>query len=364
MKKLSIFLAASLFICNICFATIRRVGYPGIQLADVDYTTLQQANDAASNNDTIQVYGSPGGGTISKKLVIIGYGYNFDIHSNLQAIGGDIPSYLNNLSFGAGSDGSKVTGLQAYFYIGDQSGSHAMVSDITFERCNGYFYFNQYEGYGPESNIKILSSVIQGGGMQWNSINDFPVTNIQVYNCIINNFNLWKASTSAAFINCVGQSSNTYGWYSYLNLNDAGCLVKNCILYYSQASINVNTVYESNFFAEAQPIPVIPGSNNRWSQDWGSIFNRLGGNSDQPALFVAPEFDEDYYTLKPGSPAINGGFNAANQPTDCGIFGGEAAYKYKLSGVPAVPAIYKLTAPSLNASSNPYNVTISVRSNN
>ncbi len=46
--------------------------------ADPDYATLQAANDAASNGDTIYVEGSPtnyDGADISKKLVIIGPGY-------------------------------------------------------------------------------------------------------------------------------------------------------------------------------------------------------------------------------------------------------------------------------------------------
>ena len=68
--------------------------------------------------------------------------------------------------------------------------------------------------------------------------------------------------------------------------------------------------------------------------------------------------------LKSGSLAIGGGTDLSGNPTDAGIYGGEAAFRYKLSGVPAVPAIYKLTAPSNSATSNPYNITISVRSNN
>lgn len=363
MKKLFLFSVAVTLLSSLSFATIRRVGYPGTPLANVDYADLQAANDAASNNDTIQIYGSVTGGTISKPLVILGFGYNFDANTGLQAIGTDAPSYLNTITMGAGSNGSIISGVASGgFYIGDVSGSHTPVSNITFQRCNGSFIFYNHESYGPANDIKIISSVITGGGMQWNGVADYPVTNLQVYNCIIYNFTLYKANSTATFVNCAGSPLSYVT--SYLTLNDAGCLVKNCILAYAQVPINVNTIYENNFFGEALPAVPVPGSNNRWGQDWTVIFNRLGINSDEPSYSGSTLFDEDYYILKTGSPAINGGFNIANQPTNCGIFGGELAYVYKVSGVPAIPAIYQLTAPNLNASSNPYNVTISVRSNN
>lgn len=148
-----------------------------------------------------------------------------------------------------------------------------------------------------------------------------------------------------------------------LTLNDAGVLVKNCI-FGGPGSSNINTIFENNFFSEIEPAVLPLGSNNRWSQDWSVIFNRISSTDDNASYTGYPEFDEDYYVLKAGSPAINGGFNGAGAVTNCGIYGGELLYVYKLSGVPAVPSIYKLTAPTLNATSNPYNVTISVKSNN
>ena len=64
------------------------------------------------------------------------------------------------------------------------------------------------------------------------------------------------------------------------------------------------------------------------------------------------------YALKPGSPAIGAGAGGI----DCGMFGG--TNPYKLSGMPRIPAFYKLTAPSNITSTNPYTITFSVRSNN
>lgn len=346
-------------------ATIRRVGYNGLPVVNVDFPSMQEAHDFANAGDTIQVYGLTynfGGLTATKQLVYIGFGYNFDVHPGVQAIGTDLPSAAN-ISFYGGSDGSIVTGISGTFAIGDQTQTGLTVSNLKFERCYGVFNFANYQLNGSISNIKIISCVIQSGGMQYNSGLDLPVTNLQVYNSIISNFNLYKAGTTASFINCVSPSLSIINGPLYLN--DASVLVKNCILAYaSYPSTNINTVYENNFFGEAQPATLPPGSNNRWNQDWSVLFNRISPSDDNASYYGYTEFDENYYVLKAGSPAINGGFNAANAATNCGIFGGELLYAYRVSGVPSVPSIYKLTAPSTNASSNPYNVTISVKSNN
>ncbi len=242
-------------------------------------------------------------------------------------------------------------------------GSTTPISNITFERCNGTFYFYNYVSYGPISNVNIISCVLQYLQPYYSGANANPITNLQIYNCIIGGIVLYDAGTTAIIENCVSYSPTAYGNIGF-TLNDAGVLVKNCILTNANSSVNINTVYENNFFGEAQSATLPSGSNNRWNQSWATIFNRLGGTNDAPGYYADASFTENYYILKSGSPAINAGFDAANNPTNCGIYGGEPAYVYKLSGVPAVPAIYKLTAPGTAATANPYNVTISVRSNN
>ena len=361
MKKLFIFVSTTVLISNISFAKILRVGYNGIPLTGVDYSDIQQAQDAANAGDTLQIYGSASNGTITKKLVIMGFGYNFDEHPGLQVVGGDAPSKAD-FAFGAGSDGTFITGISGSFIIGDQSGNHVTVSNITFQRCYGSFTFYNNIAYSAISNIKIFGSVITGGGMGWSAIDDYAVTNLQVFNCYISDFRLYLTGTSAVFVNCVGGPNTIAG--PSVTANNAGVLIRNCIFGYSNAALNINTIYENNFFQEAQPVATIPGNNNRWSQSYFTLFNRITSANDNASNYGSDEFDENYFTLKAGSPAINGGFNSNNTPTNCGIFGGEAVYVYKPSGVPNIPSIYKLTAPTLNTSSNPYNVTISVKSNN
>jgi len=362
ITKIFTFLVAATFISSLSFATIRRVGYAGTSLTGVDFTDFKTAHDDSSAGDTIQIYGSDITGTITNQLVIIGFGYNFDVHPDLQVIGTDAPSSAN-LSFGPGSDGSIATGLSGSFSIGDQSGTHITVSNISFLRCFGQFYLYNYQSYSLCSNIKIISSVILGGGMQSQGDADYPVENLQVFNCYVANFTLYKTTTTASFFNCVMGSPSIVGAAS-LSLNNASVLVKNCILAAAGTTQNINTIFENNFFGEVQPAVLPAGSNNRWGQVWSVLFTRITNANDYASSPNYTEFDENYFVLKAGSPAINGGFNSANAATNCGIFGGEPLYVYKPGGVPSVPAIYKLTAPTSSAGTNPYNVTISVKSNN
>jgi hypothetical protein len=321
-------------------ARILRVG--------IDYPDFNSANGAAVAGDTLQIYGSHNG-TATKRLVIIGFGYNFDVHPGMQAIGNDAPSQLG-VNINAGADSTIVEGINGDVNIFAQK--------VIVRRCRASI--NIYNQTRSLNDIKIISCVFLSGGMVYN--NNFPCTNIQVYNTIlVGGFSMYNIASSGSIINCV---PHFQGGANVLSLGQANFLVKNSIFYYSNSNANPNTVYESNFFIEGQPSPAPQGSNNRWNQSTATLFNRLGGTSDNPSYNYNASFDENWFLLKAGSPAIGGGTNAAGAPTDCGLFGGEPVYVYRISGVPAVPSIYKLTAPSSAATSDPYQVTNSVRSNN
>lgn len=347
----------ALFISSITIAAIRRVGYTGIPLAGVDYPDFQSAHDASGSNsdkrDTIQIYGTPASaGILTKPLIIMGFGYNLDANPGLQAVNTENPSYVV-LQFNKGSENSIVEGCFGDFEL--------HTSNITIRRCSvGRLSWNDL--VGPINNTRIESSVIQLVGHSGSN----PTTNTEFFNCIIQQLGFRNPLSTGSVINCVTGKNFFYNQWDF---GDAKFLVKNCIIGSYDGSSggrpntrNSNTLFENNLFGTEPPVPLPAGSNNRWEQNWSEIFTETGGFyaghiSELP-------FDEDYFVLKPGSPAINFGRDALGNPTDAGIYGGEPAYRYKLSGVPAVPAIYKLTAPSNSASANPYNVTISIRSNN
>lgn len=325
------------------YAKILRVG--------IDYNTIALAHTAAVAGDTLQIYGYQSG-TINKRLVILGFGYNLDMHANLQAIGTEAPSTAN-ITFQTGSDSSIAEGLELTASI--------YVSKVIIRRCRGDFYINNFSN--PVSDVKIISCVLLSCIINYAT---HPCTNLQIYNCILGgtiNANTAGSIASGSVMNCVTAPTTLVGNANYLYLGAANFLVKNTVIGYYVAT-NINTIYESNFFGSNQPATLPLGSNNRWAQTWDAVFLRLSGTSDQPGYAHSAQFNENYYTLRAGSPAINGGLDLSGNPTDAGIFGGEPAYRYRVAGIPAVPAIYKLTAPGAAATTNPYNVTISVRSNN
>jgi hypothetical protein len=108
-----VFLFCILF-SNLSNAKILRVGYTGLALSGVDYTNLTTAHTAAGNGDTIQIYGSvTSRATIIKRLYIVGFGFNLDVHPNLQANSVNEPSVID-LSFQPGSEGSILEGCVVY----------------------------------------------------------------------------------------------------------------------------------------------------------------------------------------------------------------------------------------------------------
>ena len=197
---------ATIFFTSIANAKIFRVGYTGLPLAGVDYTIAQsqQAQDDASAGDTIQIYGNSINMTIDKQLVIIGFGYNFDVNPNLQAIGTDQPSNVN-LFLNTGSGGTIVSGVSGNFVISATANATDGISDITFQRGNGAFNLYNYISYGPISNIKIISCVAQNIFRSFRGVDAKPITNFQIFNSILTGVTLEGVGTSATIVNCVSE---------------------------------------------------------------------------------------------------------------------------------------------------------------
>lgn len=331
-------------------ATIRRVGYSGAPITGVDYTDFNAAQTASAVGDTIQIYGNVSGGTINKKLVIMGFGYNFDMITGVQTGNPAEPSRLSSLTFDVGSDSALATGLSI-------NSINVNTSNINIQRCyiSGYIYVRN--DLRPINNLKIISSTIYYIDL-WSTTSNNTCSGILFANSIINIIGFNSIQSSGLILNCV-TPANSGNW----NFGSAGFLVKNCIMS-NYSSSNINTIYENNFFSVSQPNPLPQGTNNRWGQSYATIFNRLGGTSDAPGNYNDANFNENYYQLSASSPAINGGFNSAGAATNCGIFGGESGFVFKPGFIPAIPSIYNLTAPGNAASNNPFNITISVKSNN
>lgn len=336
MKKFYFLLPLLLLLCLPAFAKVFRVGYSGTPLSGVDFGNISQANDSAKTGDTIQIYGFiQNGGRINKRLTLTGFGYEFSLHPGLQSnpgilnTEGDYPTYIFDLFILSGADSSIVEGCTL------SSKMIIQANKVIIRRCRvrGDLIVNQTE------NIEGVKFVSCNFGMA--NIYLDHASNLEIFNCI--NGALRLSGGNAKIINC--------NFISVVGSTQA--LIKNCILGLISTG---NIVNDNNVFLISEPTPTIPGSNNKWAQVYDSVFVVPFQNQSID--------DENYYQLRPNSPAKNFGIDLSGNPTDCGIFGGELAYRYKIGGQPAIPAFYKLSAPTNAATTNPYNITVSIRSNN
>ncbi|GAA4343091.1 hypothetical protein [Flaviaesturariibacter amylovorans] len=314
-------------------ARVLRVGYQGPQVAGTDYQNLQSAVDAATANDTLQLYQNNYGGTatVTKRLVFVGFGYRLAQNPGLQAV----PAAANTstLSFRAGSENSVVQGISGNIYIAAEN--------VTVSRCSGNVYlgYNTNAVHVPVTNVTVTASHIDLYG------NYGAVSNAHISNCIINVNNL--SNSAGLYTNNVMIGNNpVFGAF----------VVKNSIFTYNATwacPTGINAIFENNLFASSC---TVTGANNQLNVPMANVFEDWNGFTNGGS--------ESLLALKAGSPALGFGVSGTNTPTDAGIFGGDAGLVYKPGGIPAIPSIYQLSAPQLNATTNPYTITISVRSNN
>jgi len=337
MKKILSFaiIATLLLSVNNANAKIRRVGYFGAPVANTDYSTLQLANDAAASGDSIFLFPGSWTGTITKKLIFLGYGYFISgtaFNANLQHIAGALSLSVTLGAKASSSSFEGIDGLQIFPH------NDSVVSNIIVRRCRGTIYFNSktYDGWQIlQCYLDNLGSYYGGG----------KVTNLRVDNCYINSLGLSGLAASGS----AGQFNNDI-FYSP-NFGNGSYLIKNSIFLINRVS-DINCVYQ-NSIANTDYGPIPSGNGNQ---------NITGANMST-TVFVGYSTQGTYsndarWALKVGSPAIGTGAGG----TDCGIFGGSS--KYKLSGIPRIPSFYKVTSTSTSATTNPYTITFSVRSNN
>ena len=326
----TIFILAVL--CNNAVAAIFRIGYPGGATVGVD-TTLTGAIAKASSGDTIQLYQqywtNNQSATVNKPLRFVGFGHSLDKNRGFQAIT-TADNYGVALTFDTGSAGSRVSGIFA-----NTISFRASNISITRSKINNIQIFN----YSTLTNLTIGQCHIQSGIAEYGSA---AVSNVYVYNNIIN--------SSASMNYCSGLFVNNYVGS---NINLLSFIVRNNIFSYTfTPPVNQSGSFAYNLFA-GNFSSSITGTGNQFNVNMANTF--VNWNSSYIAA-------DSQMVLKPASPALSAGKNGANAATDCGIFGGEAGEEYILSGIPAIPAIYELSAPTQTATGSTYNINISVRS--
>lgn len=296
--------------------------------ADPDYATLQAANDAASNGDTIYVEGSPtdyDGADISKKLVIIGPGYFLTDNDSTQAFG-IAATFKSDINFNAGAAGSIITGSKINNTI------HLSVDDISIIRCNVQYIM----GSADVNNILILQNYV-------NTINSGSynkMTNSVISNNIASQIYFNSSSGNLQIVNNVC----TYNYGNPINAYNAS-IANNIITSITYGIVeNTGNAINNNIFAGA-------GTNangNLYNVAMANVFVDFSGSLNYS--------DDGKWKLKTGSPAIGAGVSGI----DCGAFGGPTPYV--LSGVPNLPHIYEATIPGTAYSNLGLACTIKIKS--
>ncbi len=357
MKKIIFILCLSILSTLDINAKVLRVNNTGIPTAPASpnltpvYTTAQSAHDAASTNDTLHFEASTlayGSVTLTKKLTFIGPGYFLgslvsNANPDLQAIP---TSATISINLGVGSDNSEFTGLTI---VSITVATNQTISGVIFKRNNitgqsvGLF-LNAFSISGSTnfSNVQFIQNYISGTFTHTNS----PIMNNYVFsNNIITGTVTLPINSSGIFQNNI-LTNNVPAFYNATvknNINGyAGTpTITNCIV---QNNISVNSSFGT-------------ADGNQQNVVMTTVFEDY---NDASALFS----QDSRFTLKTGSPALGTGYSGVDMGAilNPANTNNNMLTSYKLSGIPAIPSIYKLDVPTI-VNSNSMNVTISTRSN-
>ncbi len=366
MKKFSIVVTVLLLVAVCANAKIRRVGFFGTQVAGTDYVTFDAAQTASAAGDTIYMFPATTlGGTITKKLIIIGNGTLLDPgtapkgNANQQAFAGE--SIASTVYLNAGSDGTVIMGFHnGNFYVG--------ANDITIRRNRDIVV---YFGYITTSinNLKVLENY------SVNMVNytspGYTSTNMNISNNLIYQLSTSGSNTYSGNIsnnvwvydgtaNGTNGGASTFSYTTAINFGGGAYLFQNNILVsYTNASApsnynyftfsnGGNTVFNYNIALESS-------TPQNWGAGTGNIITPIANAANIFTAFpvIGSVSADARYQLKANSPALTA--NRPGSTVDAGMYGGPAPYK--LSTLPSIPSIYQLSSPDGN---NPTGTSIQI----
>jgi hypothetical protein len=259
--------------------------------------------------------------TINKRLVFIGPGYFLsDVGSNagLQFNG---QSAKVNIAIDSLASGSEFYGLSGSIYMNTNA------DNLKFIRCNINFNPNNVIANSKASEIEFRQCYISVSFVQ-------TLENIKITNCIINNLQLSSVINGLLRNNTVPGPCTINNSYVSNNIFLSSLTLTNCSV--------------KNNLSNANNLPA--GNNNKVSIPATNIIVNTGSSDGK-------------YMLTDTSPAKSAGETINGETPDAGAFG--TGDPYRLSGIPPIPTIYALQAPSsVPATATVMTVTISTRSNN
>lgn len=302
---------------------------------NADFSNVNTAINHVSvqTGDTIYVEPSAAGysgGTLSKRLVIIGAGYFLLENLGLQYSTND--SNIGMMSIDSLGSGSVFMGLRASTIFVNSN-----VDNLVFHRMSGNINANNSSANSRMTNWIINKCYL--GNFSFSSSSYF-FENLHISNCIISgSFNASTMSNGLIRNNVFTGSVSTAN--AYLSNN----------IFTTVTASNVTTVnctVKYNIAVAANTLPA--GNNNQNGIPVANIFTNTGSSDSR-------------YMLRAGSPAIAAGEPINGVTPDMGAYGTDDPYR--LSGIPPIPAIYALTVPaSVPSTASSMTITVSSRSNN
>jgi len=315
--------------------------------ASKDFTNLQAAHDGASAGDTLYLIGSgvsyiSAKVTITKRLIIIGPGYFLENpDTQVSLLSATLDKSTNNpceegLVFAAGSEGSVLMGVTMIGQI-IISTSNILIKRNTFRwRLCGNFSAAYIRVQG--SFVSIVQNYMQ---TPETSFGPSVLIDPGFSNISIRNNHLVRG-----------------GAYSIIS-SGSGIEISNNII---ESALNVsNSLIQNNLIYGSPTTSSWPGSIIRHNISIFGSFTATNGNLINVPLgsiVIGTGTTDGRWKLKDGSPAIGSGYNGV----DMGMFGGNEPYI--LSGIPPIPTIYELTAPTTGEKNTGLPITIKAKSNN
>ena len=321
------------------------------------YPVFAQVNQAVAfgivnSGDTLHVEGSTttyGFATITKKLVIIGTGYFLTDNPNTS--NSVLESKIARVAFNAGSEGSQIIGMDIVS-AGNTADRNVYinVNGVTVKRCRieGQIVF----GFSL-ADVYILQ-------------NFFP--SVENNNALATNGNTaFVQPTDIVFNNNICQKTLTWGtplanpttFWPILQCNnnvfDGPDNLANPNLAFSTSEFRNNILVPTNAKVNIQASAGVINYNvGTLSTQFGTANNNLVVAAIT-TLFATSTSADGAYQVAAVSQANNSGFDG----TDRGVFGGAVTNRYTLSGLAAIPDVYKVTTSGVGNAS--LNVTIQAR---
>jgi len=285
------------------------------------------------DGDTLHIEGATGtysDAVINIRLVIIGPGYFLNDNPKTSNLG--LTANINRIDFNAGSSGSVIIGMNNIYGNSSADRININTSNITVKRCRMERGVNIITG---------LSSIIIDQCFFDDTYPTFPVLNLPssagyvppvdfvFNNNICERPLIWyDYSTSYPIVQCRNNTFNPPGATNALVLQFATSDFNNNILMSPNGTVDISTS---------------PGNIAYNIAPQASQFGSADNNLVVPAittLFVAGPSNDGYYQIAAGTQANNSGSDG----TDRGAFGGVLiSSRYTLSGLGAIPVVYKAT---------------------